>query len=415
VGKGKGTIAFISLAYKEAIVIGDLIIKDYRTYILGTPWRNLTYVVLETSDGITGTGEARILGRTHTVLELLKDTRRHFIGHSAYDTEALYQRFTRDDFNRAGSEAITALSLLEMACLDCQGKKAGLPVYRLLGGKVRDRVPAYANGWYTVEREPEAFKEAAMKVVEKGYMGLKFDPFGSGDLELTRKEYNRSIGLIEAVASVLPDYMQMFVEMHGRFSAHQAIEIAKDIERLKPGWIEEPCRPDDLGAHALVMAHTSIPVATGERLYTPPEYRELFDRRAANIIQVDPTNFGVLGAKRLAFMAEAYSMVIAPHNVGGVISTLAGIHLMASLRNGKILEHFNDFADREVKNAATWYPEVIDGHFILPDKPGWGVELDVDFIESRPPKKIGDVILDPGLDMFVKTDWHKRGQRNYDN
>jgi len=103
-----------------------------------------------------------------------------------------------------------------------------------LAEKVRDRIPAYANGWYTVEREPEAFKEAAMKVVEKGYMGLKFDPFGSGDLELTRKEYNRSIGLIEAVASVLPDYMQMFVEMHGRFSAHQAIEIAKDIERLKP-------------------------------------------------------------------------------------------------------------------------------------------------------------------------------------
>lgn len=370
----------------------------------------MTYVILETDEGLTGIGEARVVGRTHTVLELLKDIERHFIGHSAYDTEALYQRITRDDFNLPGSEDITAFSILEMACLDLQGKKAGIPVYKLLGGKVKDKIPAYANGWYTVERDPEAFKEAALKVVQNGYMGLKFDPFGSGDLELTRKEYKRSIELIQAVASVLPDNMQMFIEMHGRFSAHQAIEIAKDVEQLRPGWIEEPCRPDDLGAHAMVMAHTNIPVATGERLYTISAYRELFERRAANIIQVDPTNFGVLEAKRLAFMAEAYSMVVAPHNVGGVISTLAGIHLMASLRNGKILEHFNNFADKEVQKAGTWYPELVDGHFIVPDKPGWGVELNLDFIESSPPDKKGNVVLDPGLNMFVKSDWQKRGQ-----
>lgn len=391
--------------------MGDLKITGYQTYVVGTPWRNLTYLVLETDEGITGIGEARVVGRTHTVIELLKDTRRHFVGHSAYDIEALYQRFTRDDFNLPGGEDITAFSLIEMACLDCQAKKAGVPVYKLLGGKVRDRIPAYANGWYTVEREPEAFRNAALKVVQKGYLGLKFDPFGSGDLELTRKEYIRSIELIEAVASVIPNHMQMFIEMHGRFSVHQAIEIAKEIERFKPGWIEEPCRPDDIGAHALVMAHTSIPIATGERLYTISQYRELFERRAANIIQVDPTNFGVLEAKRLSFMAEAYSMVVAPHNVGGVISTLVGIHLMASLRNGKILEHFNDFADKEIKNAGTWYPEVIDGHFLVPDKPGWGVELNYDFINSRPPKTADGVILDPGLNMFVNPEWQKRGQQ----
>lgn len=391
--------------------IGNLKITSYRAYVVGTPWRNITYIVLETDEGINGIGEARILGRTHTVLELLKDTRRHFIGHSAYDIEALYQRFTRDDFNLPGGEDITAFSLLEMACLDIQGKKAGIPVYKLLGGKVRDKIPAYANGWYTVEREPEAFRSAAEKVVQKGYLGLKFDPFGNGDLELTRKEYKKSIELIEAVASVLPEHVQMFIEMHGRFSPHQAIEIAKDIEKLKPGWIEEPCRPNDLAAHALVISHTDIPIATGERLYTPSEYRELFERRSANIIQVDPTNFGVWESKKLAFMAEAYSMMVAPHNVGGVISTLAGIHLMAGMRNGKILEHFNDFADQEIKKAGTWYPEVVDGYFSIPEEPGWGIELNYDFIESNPPQKHDDIILDPGLNMFVKPDWQKRGQK----
>ncbi len=388
-------------------------ITNYSTYVVGTPWRNLTYLVLETNEGITGVGEARVVGRTHTVLELLKDTKRHVIGHSAYDIEALYQRFTLIDFNKAGSETITALSLLEMACWDCIGKKAGLPLYQLLGGKVVEKIPAYANGWYTVERTPDAFAAAAKKVVQKGYLGLKFDPFGNGNLELNREEYFKSIELIEAVHSVLDKKKrQMFIEMHGRFAPHQAIEIAKDIERLKPGWIEEPCRPDDLGALAEVKAHTSIPIATGERLYTPAEYRELFERRCANIIQVDPTNFGILGAKKLAGNAETYSMMVAPHNVGGIVSTLVGIHLMTGLRNGKILEHFNDFADTKVKDAGHPYPEVVDGYFHLPEGPGWGVELDYDFLRENPPQTTDDgIILDPGLDLFRTTDWQLRGQK----
>lgn len=379
--------------------------------MLGTPWRNLTYITLETADGITGVGEARVVGRTHTVLELLKDTQRHFIGHSAYDINALYQRFTLDDCNKPGSETITALSLLEMACFDLQGKAAGVPLYRLLGGKVRDKVPAYANGWYTFERDADLFIQAAQEVVNKGYMGLKFDPFGSANLELSRKEYYKSLGLIEAVASVLPDNVQMFIEMHGRFTPHQAIEIARDIEKFKPGWIEEPCRPDDLGAHKLVMSQTSIPVATGERLYTPAEYRELFDSRAANIIQVDPTNFGILEATHVAAQAENYSMMVAPHNVGGILSTLVNIHLMATLRNGKILEHFNDFADKNVKKAGVWYPKLVDGHFELPDKPGIGVELDYEFIKDNPPKTQEGIIMDPGLNMFRDPNWNKRKQQ----
>ncbi len=397
--------------YFLGVKIGDLRITDYKTYVVGTPWRNLTYVVLETNEGFRGIGEARVIGRTHSVLELLKDTKRHFIGHSAYDTEALYERLTIDDFNKAGSEGITALSLLEMACWDLIGKKAGLPVYKLLGGKVRDKIPAYANGWYTDEREPEAFQAAAKLVVAKGYKGLKFDPFGIGNMELTRTEYNRSISLIEAVADVLPEDVEMFVEMHGRFAPHMAIKIAKDIENLNPGWIEEPCRADDLGAHVLVRDKTTIPIATGERLYTPAEYRELFEKRAAHIIQVDVSNYGFLEAKKLAAQAEQYSMMVAPHNVGGIVTTLATIHLMAGLRNGKILEHFNDFADVRVKRAGSPYPEVVDGYFSIPDKPGWGVRLNYDFIRNNPPKRKEGIIIDRGLNLFRDPEWNKRGQK----
>jgi galactonate dehydratase len=390
-------------------------ITGYRTYVLSTPWRNLTYLILETDEGISGVGEARVLGRTNAVLELLRETKNHFVGHDAFDIEGLYQKYTLLDFDKAGSIAMTAFSLLEIACWDCMGKRAGLPVYKLLGGKVLagdkpiQKIPAYANGWYRVDRTPSAFAEAARKVVLKGYTGLKFDPFGAGNLELSRKEYTRSIEIIEAVHSVLPPDVQMFIEMHGRFAPHQAIEIARDIEKLKPGWIEEPCRPDDLGAVAEVKAHTTIPIAAGERLYTRAEYRELFERRCVDIVQVDPTNFGVLEARKLCANAETYSMMVAPHNVGGIISTAVGIHLMAGLRNGKILEHFNDFVDSEVKNAGSPYPELSEGSFSIPDAPGWGVDLDIEYMEKHPPVKSADgIILDLGLNMFRDDNWQKR-------
>ena len=394
-------------------------ITGYQTFVVSTPWRNLTYLMLNTDEGISGIGEARVLGRTNSVLELLRETKHHFIGHDAFDIEGLYQKYTLLDFDKAGSVAITAFSMLEIACWDCIGKKVELPVYKLLGGKVLSgdkpvpKIPAYANGWYRVDRSPDAFAEAAKNVVLKGYTGLKFDPFGAGNLELTRKEYCKSIEIIEAVHSVLPQDVQMFIEMHGRFAPHQAIEIARDIEKLKPGWIEEPCRPDDLGALAEVKAHTIIPIAAGERLYTRAEYRELFERRCVDIIQVDPTNFGVLEAKKVAANAETYSMMVAPHNVGGIISTMVGIHLMAGLRNGKVLEHFNDFVDAEVKEIGSPYPGFSEGCFLVPDAPGWGVELNLDFFEKHPPVKTEDgIIKDFGLNMFRDENWQKRAGRS---
>jgi galactonate dehydratase len=122
---------------------------------------------------------------------------------------------------------MTGFSLIEMACWDCIGKKAGLPVYQLIGGAVRDKIPAYANGWYKVERTPEAFYQAAKKVVESGYKGLKFDPFGNGNLELTRDEYARAMELIEAVSQAAGNTAQNMIEMQGRFSPHPADEICE--------------------------------------------------------------------------------------------------------------------------------------------------------------------------------------------
>ena len=384
-------------------------ITGYRTYVVGTPWRNLTYLILETDEGLTGVGEARVLGKTHTVLEFLKDTKRHFIGHDVYDIEALYRRFTLLDFGSPGEVVMTGLALVEMAYWDLIGKKAGLPVYQLIGGKVHDRIPAYANGWYTGERSPEAFAKAAEKVVAKGYKGLKFDPFGNGDLELTRKEYYKSLAIIEAVYSVVGDEVQMFIEMHGRFAPHQAVEIARAIEKYHPGWIEEPCRPEDLPALRYVMDHTDIPIATGERLYHAHQYRELLSNRLTHIIQPDLNQCGgLLETKKICSTAETYSVMAAPHNVGGIVTTVATLHMLVGLRNGKILEHFNDFVDSQIKSCGSPYPEVVDGYFSLPSGPGWGLEMNEEFLTSQAPPSEDGIYRDPGLNMFVNAEWNKR-------
>ncbi len=384
-------------------------ITDFRTIPMGTPWRNVSYLILETDTGLIGLGESRIVGKTHTVLEYLRDVKRHIIGHDPHDIEDLYRRLTLLDFGKPGEVVMTGLAMVELACWDLIGKACNQPVYKLLGGKVRDKVPAYANGWYRVERDPQAFAEAAKKVVDRGYIGMKFDPFGNGDLELTREELKISIQIIEAVREAVGPDIQLFIEMHGRFAAHQALEIAKKIEHINPSWLEEPCRPNDLDGLARVRQGTYLPIATGERLYGAPDFRPFFGLNAIDIIQPDITQCGgILEVKKIASTAESHGVMVAPHNVGGIVSTMAALHLMFTLRNGKILEHFNDFVDQEVQQAGTGYPTVVDGHFSLPDKPGWGVELDEDFIKAHPPGNDGDVIQDPGLDMFRKADWNMR-------
>jgi galactonate dehydratase len=162
-----------------------------------------------------------------------------------------------------------------------------------------------------------------------------------------------------------------------------------------------------------VRGHTSLPIATGERLYGAPEYREIWAGRNVDIIQPDITQCGgVLETKKIASTAEAYSIMVAPHNVGGIVSTMAALHLSLTLRNAKVLEHFNDFADPHVKKAGSGYPEVKDGFFPVPSEPGWGIELDEDFIKSNPPARTpSGAIADPGLNMFSNPDWAKRGQQ----
>ena len=370
--------------------------------VLGTAWRNLTFVKVETDDGVTGVGEVRMLNHTDALLGYLAEAGpNHVLGSDPFNIEDLVRRMYYNDFARAGQIAMSAISVIEIACWDIVGKVLGVPVYKLLGGAVRPRIKAYANGWYTVERSPDQFAEAAKRAVERGYHALKFDPFGSGFYELSREEKRRSIGLTAAVREAVGPEIELLVEMHGRFNPATAIEIARLLEPYEPSWVEEPVPPDNLRALKKASEKINLPVATGERLHTRGEYRELFELQACDIIQPDITHCGgLLETKKIAAWADTYYMLIAPHNVGGPVATAAALHLAACTTNFKIQEHFNDFAEAWVKQAAPGLPDVVDGHFALPDKPGLGVELDESVFEAHPRATIF-------FNLFA-DDWHRR-------
>ena len=225
------------------------------------------------------------------------------------------------------------------------GKYTNLPVYKLLGGKVKDKIPAYANGWYTVERDPNQFAEAAQRVVDKGYIGMKFDPFGNGDLELTRKEFHKSMDLIDAVASVAGSKAQIMLELHGRFSPHQAREIANYVEKYEPAWLEEPTRPGDLPALKSVRQHTRLPIATGERLATKYEFSKILQSKAASVLQMNLGRVGgILEAKKIAGLAETHYAQIAPHLYCGPIVGAANIQISACCPNFLILEGVKEYS-----------------------------------------------------------------------
>ena len=365
-------------------------IAEVRPLVLGTEWRNLTFVVVRTDEGVEGVGEVRMINHTDALLGYLAEAvPNHVLGADPFETEALVQRMMRNDYARAGQIAMSGVAVIETACWDIVGKALGQPVYRLLGGGVRERIKAYANGWYTTERTPEEFHAAARRAVDLGYRALKLDPFGAGAWELTREDQAFSIALVEAVRDAVGPETEILIEMHGRFTPATAIAIARELEPFAPGWIEEPVPPDNLKALKKVADRVRIPVATGERIHVRHEFRELFELQAADVIQPDPTMCGgIWETRKLAAWAESYYVLVAPHNVGGPVSTAAALHLAACTPNFKIQEHFNDFGEAFVKLAAPGNPEVVDGFFALPEGPGLGITIDPDVIAEHPRRDI---------------------------
>lgn len=355
-------------------------IVEVAPVVVGTPWRELTFVELVTDDGLRGVGEARIVNKTDTLVACIEElAARYVVGTSPFDVERLAWRAHWEEYGRAGEITQTALSCLDIACYDLMGQALGVPVWQLLGGKFRDRVPAYANGWYQGDRKPDSFGELARSVVARGYRALKVDPFGAAVAELSRAELALAVDIVAAIREAIGPDVALMVELHGRFTAATAVAVARALEPYRPEWIEEPVPPYNPGLMRQVRAGTHLPIATGERVHTLAEFRELFESGTVDIAQADLTHLGGFTAlRKLAGWAEAYGVLMAPHNVAGPVGTAANLHFAVACPNYKVLEHFNDFADPWVVSLApgAYRVDPADGCFAVPTAPGLGVRLD---------------------------------------
>lgn len=358
------------------------------TTVVGTPWRELTFVELETDDGRVGVGEVRMVNKTETLLAAIRELGdRYVIGADPFDVERIAWGVHWTEYGRAGEVAQSALAAIDIACWDLIGQAVGQPVWRLLGGRFREVVPAYANGWYQGDRDPAGIASLARSVADRGYRALKLDPFGAATAELSSRELARSVSIVEAVREAVGDDVAILIEMHGRFRAATAARVAKHMEALGPGWLEEPVPPGDIRGLQNVRAATTLPIATGERIHSMDEMVPLLENGLVDTIQTDVTHFGgITGLRKLAGWASAYNVPLAPHNVCGPVGTMANVHFGVSTPNFQVLEHFNDFADRWVLDLVQGAPTVDrnTGGFSVPEAPGLGVRLDREAAADHP-------------------------------
>ncbi|HEY3181554.1 MAG TPA: mandelate racemase/muconate lactonizing enzyme family protein [Gaiellaceae bacterium] len=381
-------------------------IVDVVTTVVGAPWRELTFVELVTDDGRRGVGEVRMVSKTDTLVACISElAERHVVGADPFDRETLTFNIQRREYGRPGEVTQSALAAFDIASWDLIGQELNVPVWKLLGGSYRDRVRAYANGWYQTGRDPAAIAESASDVVARGYTALKLDPFGSAWMDLTSAELRRSVALVAAVRDAVGPDVQIMIEMHGRFSPAAAAEIAAQLEPFAPAWLEEPVPFDSPTGLARVRSATRRPIATGERIHLLPDFRAIIEQGLVDIVQADLTHFGgFTGLRRLAGWAEAYDLPLAPHNVCGPVGTAANIHFAIATPNHLILEHFNDFADAWVSDLVDSAPAVdpLDGCFPLPTAPGLGVRLDHEACAEHPRTR--------GRILLFSEGWERRGE-----
>jgi galactonate dehydratase len=365
--------------------------------IYRVPTGNRTGVLLELTadDGTRGIGEAGIAYGVggDAVVELLREMLGRFVlGRGTVSIGGIWNDIYDRGFWTRNGGALTygALSAIEIALWDLRGKRLGAPIHDLFGGRLWDRLPVYANGWWLGCDSPDEYAEAAGSTVARGFGGLKFYPLGMADPDsVVRHPVRRSIDSsllplvcdrVAAVREAVGPGVEIMLDFGGGLHTDQVLRICRRIEHLDIRFIEEPVDPSSLEALSRVAAGTSIPLAAGERAYGRPGCQRLLETGAISVLQPDVCNTGgLLEARMMAGMAEHQNIRVAPHNYGSELATVVAAQLGAIIPNFMLLECFPDF-DRE-----PGYRKVLEtplegrvesGQMPLPDGPGLGVCLD---------------------------------------
>ena len=360
-------------------------ITSVETFIAGNPWKNWLFTKVTTDEGTYGVGEGTLNYFAKTVETAIHELKPLILGMDPFQIETISQRLIRDVYSEGAQVHMCAVSAIEIACWDIIGKVCNQPVYNLLGGRCHEKLRAYANGWYRGPRTPESFAEKAKHVAGRGYTALKFDPFGSTWRVMSRYDFDLSLEIITAVREAVGPQVDLLIEGHCRFNGSTAIEFAEAMHHLKPMWFEEPVHHGNIAAMVEVARRSPVPVATGESLSSKQQFAELLKHEAVQILQPEPLNLGGLFATRkIADMVDAHYGMIAPHSAQGPICSAACVQLNASSPNFLIHEIFDEFNEHWESEIVTHPVKVVDGYIEIPDRPGLGIDLNLEEIAKHP-------------------------------
>ena len=368
-----------------------MIVEAERPYIGG---RYFLFLELQTDEGITGLGE-RIAGTSYSdhlrdlgsQVRLVEEFVGQFVmGENPLNIERIWDRMygTRHDLRHPSLYATPVISAIDMALWDIAGKVANQPIYNLLRGQYHEKIRAYAYMPNAGLREhPEKAGEVAARLLEEGNSACKIDPFMPLHpiRDITLEEIERAAKIFESIRDAVGNRLEVGIGTHGQMPTYSAIRVAKYLEPYYPFWFEEPVMPENIDEMARVAAHTSIPIATGERLVTKYEFAQVLKKQAAQILQLDVGQCGgITEAKKIAGMAEAHYAMIAPHMYCGPVAAAAAIQIDVCSPNFLIQEANQGPLHKKIFKQ----PLVFENGFIAPPKgPGLGVEFDEDVLKSH--------------------------------
>ena len=362
-------------------------ITSIDTVTVGAGWKNWLLLKVHTDSAIHGIGEGTLNGFIRTTEAAVRELEHLVIGQDPRQVNRLSRHLMDSVSLDGGHIHRTAVAAIEVACWDILGKSLGVPIHQLLGGRVRDSVAAYANGWYRTERTPEHFVAAAEKVVAMGFHALKLDPFGTAQGFIDEAELQLAYDILHALRQRFGPSLRILIDVHARFTEADSLRAARKLAPLDLYWWEEPTtREREQPANAVAL-QCPIRVATGEMYDTIGQFYTLAAGGGVNIFQPEPMSLGgITNTLAVAHLAQAHGSWIAPHQSGGPVATAVCLQLAACVPNFLIQEHFDAFNEPWVRDLVNWHPALDPrtGHLSLPDAPGLGLDLNLDVARAHP-------------------------------